>query len=225
VGVLNLSEYTLYGTSSSGGSYGSGTIFAVHTDGTGFATLHNFTAPYPNNTNTDGVNPQSELVIASNTMFGSARLGGRSGYGTIFAMNTDGTDFRTLHDFTAPSIVVPRTNSDGCFPSGGLALTGSVLYGTARYGGSYSGNGDPDANGTIFSISLPASPPPLTVIAVGANLILAWPTNDAGYTLESTTNLTFPVWTTNLAAPAVINSQFIVTNPTTGKQQFFRLSQ
>ena len=40
---LILSGNTLYGTASSGGSSGDGTVFAVNTDGTGFTTLHSFT--------------------------------------------------------------------------------------------------------------------------------------------------------------------------------------
>src|SRR5438477_12535127 len=35
---------TLYGTAQDGGSSGSGTVFAVNTDGTGFTDLHSFTA-------------------------------------------------------------------------------------------------------------------------------------------------------------------------------------
>jgi uncharacterized repeat protein (TIGR03803 family) len=228
---LTLSGNTLYGTATFGGRYSHGTVFAVHTDGTGFATLHNFTTMTSTNyANRDGADPQSVLIISGNTLFGSARLGGSSGSGTVFAINIDGSDFRTLHDFTAPAIGLPHTNTDGYFPSGSLVLSGSVLYGTARYGGCYSGNGDPDGNGTIFSISLPMSPPELTVIASGDNLILAWPTNYAGfdyrgYVLQSTTDIASPVWTTNLPAPVVFDGQYMVTNPVSGTRQFFRLSQ
>jgi uncharacterized repeat protein (TIGR03803 family) len=226
---LVISDNTLYGTAPFGGSFGNGTVFSVHTDGSGFRALHNFTTTSsPSYTNSDGANPQSELIISGNTMFGSAQQGGRSGYGSVFAMNIDGTHFITLHDFTAPSIGLPATNSDGFYPSSGLVLSGSVLYGTATYGGSPSGNGD--ANGTIFSISLPVSTPQLTVYPSGSNLILSWETNHAGvdfsgYILQSTTNLAPPVWITNLPAPVIVNGQYTVTNPISGTQQFFRLSQ
>src|SRR6266404_1148240 len=43
-GGLILSGNTLYGTASAGGSFGAGTLCAVNTDGTSFATLHNCTA-------------------------------------------------------------------------------------------------------------------------------------------------------------------------------------
>src|SRR5450756_1849280 len=41
---LILSGNNLYGTAYQGGSSGNGTVFAVHTNGTGFTNLHSFTA-------------------------------------------------------------------------------------------------------------------------------------------------------------------------------------
>jgi uncharacterized repeat protein (TIGR03803 family) len=57
---LVLSGNTLYGTANSGGSSGSGTVFAVNPTSPSFTNLHSFTAtpPYPNLTNSDGANPQ-----------------------------------------------------------------------------------------------------------------------------------------------------------------------
>src|ERR1017187_8892206 len=43
-GGLILSGNTLYGTAGGGGSWGSGTVFALNTDGTGFRNLHSFMA-------------------------------------------------------------------------------------------------------------------------------------------------------------------------------------
>lgn len=60
----------------------------------------------------------------------------------------------------------------------------------------------------------------------GSNLILSWPTNFVGFSLQATTNIgPVAIWTTNLPTPVVINGQFTVTNPISGTQQFFRLSQ
>jgi hypothetical protein len=73
--------------------------------------------------------------------------------------------------------------------------------------------------------SVTVNPPPLTVIPSGANIILAWPTNYAAFTLQSTTNLVPPGWTTVSPGPVVVNGQNAVTNPISGTQQFFRLSQ
>ena len=77
---------------------------------------------------------------------------------------------------------------------------------------------------TVFGVS--ASPVHLTVIPSGTSIILTWPTNATGFTLQSTTNVgSSAVWTTNSPAPVVVNGQFAVTNLLSGPQQFFRLSQ
>ncbi|HSU54676.1 MAG TPA: choice-of-anchor Q domain-containing protein [Candidatus Dormibacteraeota bacterium] len=69
-----------------------------------------------------------------------------------------------------------------------------------------------------------SSPAQLTIIPSGTNVILTWPTNAVGFTLQSTTNLVSPaVWTTNSPAPVVICEQNVVTNPITGAQRFYRL--
>src|SRR5207237_10395130 len=69
-------------------------------------------------------------------------------------------------------------------------------------------------------------PPLLTMIAYGANVILTWPTNAVGCTLQSTTNLISPqVWSTNSPAPVVIGGQNVVIDRMPGPQQFYRLSQ
>jgi len=117
-------------------------------------------------------------------------------------------------------MLINYTNSDGACPLSGLVLSGNTLYGTAKLGGT-------GGVGTIFSISLL---PQLTFTAAGENLVLTWPTNYAGFdysgfALQSTTNLASPIWTTNLPAPVIINGQYAVTNPISGTQQFFRLSQ
>jgi uncharacterized repeat protein (TIGR03803 family) len=265
---LILSSDTLYGTAQYGGSSGNGTVFAVHTDGTGFTNLHNFTALDPTHayySNSDGANTEAGLILSGNTLYGTARYGGSSGGGTVFALHTDGAGFTNLHSFTALSSPTPHTNSDGATPYAGLItnLSGNTLYGTAFVGGS-SGNGtvfaihtdgtgftnlhsftgidgeSPQAGliltrntlygttiydyisgvGTVFSLSFR---PQLSITPSGTNVILSWPTNVAGfdytgYSLQSAPALagTF----TNLTAAT---SPY--TNPITGPQQFFRLSQ
>jgi uncharacterized repeat protein (TIGR03803 family) len=209
---LILSGNTLYGTAELGGISGNGTVFAVNTDGTGFTTLHRFTA-VNNGKNIDGYDPQAGLILSDNTLYGAAGGGGSSNHGTVFKVNTDGTGFATLYSFTA---LVSDTNNDGARPVGGLILSGNTLYGTAWEGGS-------SGLGTVFSITLP---PQLTIIPSGANVVLAWPTNAAGFTLQSTTNLgSLAFWTTNSPVPVVVNGQNTVTNPISGAQQFYRLSQ
>ena len=61
---------TLYGTAPVGGNLGKGTVFVVHTDGTGFTNLHSFTSePYDNY---DGADPSAGLILSGNTLYGTA---------------------------------------------------------------------------------------------------------------------------------------------------------
>ncbi|MDB6025249.1 MAG: hypothetical protein JWM68_1472 [Verrucomicrobiales bacterium] len=215
---LILSGNTLYGTASAANEGGgvNGTIFAINTNGTGFTTLHNFTAtPFsPPYGNSDGADPVARLILSGTTLYGTAVRGGNSGNGTVFAVNIDGTSFTNLHSFTALS---NSTNSDGANLNAGLILSSNTLYGAAYRGGS-------SGFGTIFSLSL--SPPQLSIIPSGANVILKWPTYAPGVTLQSTMNLVSPaVWSTNPPAPVLVNGQNTVTNAISGTQKFYRLSQ
>src|ERR1044071_1794172 len=209
---LILSGNALYGTASDGGSFGNGTVFAVNTDGSGFVNLHNFTKLYNTGNNSDGANPYAGLILSGNTLYGTATAGGTfgAGIGTVFAVNTDGTDFSILHTFT-------NYPSDGANPFASLVLSGNILYGTTIAGGALGG-------GTVFSLSLTPSPL-LTITRAGPNVILSWQTNSTGLTLQSTTNLASLVWNTNSTPPILLNGQNTVTNPISGTQQFFRLSQ
>jgi len=217
---LILSGKTLYGTAYYGGSSGNGTVFAVDTDGTGFTNLHSFTDldTATSTTNSDGANPYGGLTLSGRTLYGTAYAGGSSGNGSVFAVNTDGTAFMTLHSFTALDAATGTFNSDGANPSAGLILSGgNTLAGTAFNGGSA-------GNGTMFIILLP--PPQLTALSLETTLVLMWPTNATGFALESSTNLAAQqIWTTVSTAPGLVNGQNAVTNAISGPQQFFRLSQ
>jgi uncharacterized repeat protein (TIGR03803 family) len=205
---LILSGNTLYGTASTGGNsdFGSGTVFAINTNGTGFTNLHSFIG--------NAAEPFAGLILSGNTLYGAATLQGNSGYGTLFAVNTNGTGFTNFYNFSG--------GSDGAFPEGTLVLSGNTLYGTAEGGGS--GNGT-TGNGTVFSLAL-GSAPQLNITPAGTNVILTWTNTASGFTLESTTNLVpLVVWTTNSTAPVVISGQNTVTNPISGTQKFYRLSQ
>lgn len=244
-GAVVLSGNTLFGATFGGGSFGMGTVFAINTDGTAFKTLHNFASGH-------GTNPGGNLVLSGNTLYGTTlhtQVSG--GNGTVFTLNTDGTGFNVLHAFFAdgefphaglylagntlygttwgPSDNVFRLNvdgtgfsvlhwfnglSDGAYPYGGVTLSDGTLYG-ATQGGAL-------GYGTVFSLSLM---PPLAITSSSRNMILTWPTNSLGFTLQSTTNLVSPLWTTNLPAPVIINGQYTVTNSISGRQRYFRLSQ
>jgi uncharacterized repeat protein (TIGR03803 family) len=212
-GGLVLGGNTLFGTAKFGGTGGSGTIFALSTDGTKFTTVYNFARLNANSpaTNSDGAWPIGFPFLSGDTLYGVTRAGGSSPWGTVFAVNTNGTGFKSLGIFTGGD-VGPRAS---------LLVSGNALYGMTAYNGAA-------GNGMIFSITFS---PQLAITPTGTNIALTWPANFAGfdyggYTLESATNLgPGTVWSTNLPAPTVVNGQYTVTNPISGAQQFFRLSQ
>lgn len=212
IASLILSQSILYGTAYSGGSAGDGTVFALNTNGTGFTTLHYFTG-------SDGANPYGGVILSGTNLYGTTKKGGSPGRGTVFKLNTDatGNSITNLHTFSA--LGSDETNPDGAEPNAGLVLYGNTLYGTTDEGGNY-------GDGTVFGISLPPppAPPQLTIFLTGTNVILAWPTNSVGFTLQSATNLTSTNWSTVSPAPVVVfNAYYAVTNSISGKQLFYRL--
>ena len=106
---LILSGSTLYGAAENGGPAGSGTLFAINTNGTGFTNFYIFTlmvykAPNgsggsPDYTNSDGANPYATLILSGGTLYGTAFGGGTNGQGTVFAVGTNGAGFATFHNF------------------------------------------------------------------------------------------------------------------------------
>src|ERR1700733_1900459 len=115
---------------------GLGLITAEWAGAQTFTNLHSFTAlsaslPY---TNSDGAYPSANMVLAGDTLYGTAGSGGAAGAGAIFAINTHGMGFSNLYSFSATSGSL-NTNSDGASPLANLILSGDTLYGTALDGG------------------------------------------------------------------------------------------
>jgi uncharacterized repeat protein (TIGR03803 family) len=140
---LALADDTLYGTAA-GNGYGSpgwGTVFAMNTSGSNYAALYNFTTPKSNGsalTNADGEQPDSGVVLAGGTLYGAAYGGGNYGYGTIYSLPTNGTNFTVLHSFS--------NNPDGAYPQGGAIVAGGWIYGTTEIGGT-------NGKGTLYAIN------------------------------------------------------------------------
>jgi uncharacterized repeat protein (TIGR03803 family) len=218
--ALVLAGNTLFGTARGGGTAANGTVFSLNTDGSGFTTLYSFSPldAATGTTNSDGAVPFAGLALAGDTLYGTTTSGGSRGNGTIFAINTNGSRFTTLYSFTATSGTA-GTNSDGADPREEVIFWGNTLYGTALAGGT-------SGNGTIFSLSLaPVTPPELTIVSSAGNIVLSWPSSVTGLNLQSATNFISPAWAVVSKTPVVVNSLNTVTNPITGSQQFFRLSQ
>jgi uncharacterized repeat protein (TIGR03803 family) len=189
-------------------------VFKVATDGSGFGVLKTFSVfgslSFGQNTNSDGANSLGRLVFFGGAVYGTALYGGASGAGTIFKVNTNGSNFTVLRTFA-------EINGFGGVPAAGLLLVGNTFYGTTEFGGE--GN-----SGTIFSLPIPG--PQLAIARSGTSAVLTWSTNDIGYTLESTPALGPPaVWNTVSSPPIIVNSLNTVSNPISGSAKFYRLTQ
>lgn len=132
-GSLVLDSFgNLYGTTSSGGAFDLGTVFKIDTSGTE-SVLHSFAG------NPDGARPYAGLAMdSSGNLYGTTEHGGSSGFGTIFKIDTVGSE-SVVHSFTGGS-------KDGADPKARLTLdTAGNLYGTTLNGGS-------DGYGTVFEL-------------------------------------------------------------------------
>jgi uncharacterized repeat protein (TIGR03803 family) len=139
---LVVSNGLLYGATQNGGN-GSGTIFRINTNGSGYTNLYSFTARDENGFNTDGAYPGTGLVLRGNTLFGATTQGGTNDAGVIFRLGTDGSGFTNLHTMRY---------GEGVGPSGIMVISGDTLYGTAPSGGP-----DQGYSGVIFKINTDGS--------------------------------------------------------------------
>ena len=91
----------LHGTATAGGNGGTGVLFSINSDGSGYSVLHHFEAlDCSAATNTGGAFPSGALVRSGSTIYGTTSAGGQHGCGTVYAIETDGTGFCVLHDFS-----------------------------------------------------------------------------------------------------------------------------
>ncbi len=115
----------LYGTTTSGGSAGAGTLFQLTTTGTE-TILHNFN---DNSVPHDGTSPQTALIQGSDgNIYGVTPTGGTSGDGTVFAVVASQNSGQRPVFFGASSVSVPVYAP--------LSFTPKALFGTGNGGAS-----------------------------------------------------------------------------------------
>jgi uncharacterized repeat protein (TIGR03803 family) len=146
-GSLLVDEVTgaLYGTTSSGGTYGRGTAFRLTPSPAGYLenVLYSFAGP-------DGDSPLGRLSFDSTgALYGTTFAGGTYGLGTAFKLTPSATGYSesVMYSFAG--------NLDGQNPDSGLVFDGKGgLYGTTTAGGSPPGVGRNGAlgNGTVFKL-------------------------------------------------------------------------
>jgi uncharacterized repeat protein (TIGR03803 family) len=95
-GLLEGADGWLYCTAYSGGRYSRGTLFRLHKDGGGYATLRTFLF-WPS----DGTTPRTALMEGSDgALYGTTDPDGAAGISTVFRLRKDGTDYSMLATFS-----------------------------------------------------------------------------------------------------------------------------
>jgi uncharacterized repeat protein (TIGR03803 family) len=127
-----------YGTTYNGGMNNAGTVFEITAEGN-VTILHSFVSYY------DGTNPAASLLHVHGTFYGTTtegigEQGSNLGSGTVFRMNSSGTE-SVLFNFYPPPY-----GDDGAVPEAALIRVNGKLYGTTAYSGPYSG-------GTAFNLT------------------------------------------------------------------------
>jgi uncharacterized repeat protein (TIGR03803 family) len=190
------SGQTLYGVASGGGTNGSGTIFKLNFDGTGFTVLHHLSLARTNLsgvfTNADGRGPQARLFLQNNTLYGTAAYGGLYGYGTVFRVDTNGNNFTAFKSF--------QNGADGENPYTGVLLPDpDVVIGENFLGGTGGGLGTlyrMDTNGNNFTVIHEFSSYPTNGTQPWGTLVQSG-VNVYGTTYSGGTNLTGTIFKVN----------------------------
>ena len=121
-GLIRDADGNFYGTTEGGGPLKCGTVFKLDTTGAE-TVLYTFTGKPA-----DGSLPVAGLLRdAAGNLYGTTFYGGASDFGTVFKLDTTGTE-TVLHTFAG--------GTDGANPGAGLVRdTAGNLYGTTFYGG------------------------------------------------------------------------------------------
>lgn len=142
--LIQATDGTLYGTTSSGGAAGDGTIFKITPSGS-MSTLYSFCSLA---NCADGLGPTSLLQGPDGNLYGTTGRGGGCGPGcggTIFQLTPQGS-LTILYNFCSQS-----SCTDGDTPLSMTLSTDGKLYGVTYYGGAVN-------HGSVFSLSMGFSP-------------------------------------------------------------------
>lgn len=206
----------LYGTTHLGGSNSLGTIFklAKGVSGTSYTVLRHL------NSGSEGHRPWAGLVQGTNgLLYGTARYGGAGGYGTVFRLAADGTEYTVLHAF-------PNDANDGSQPLAALLqASDGNFYGSTHYGKNF------EFTGTLFKLSLvlPGNVIITSITPASGSYLLSFAGGVPGqnYQVLATTNQLTQNWVQIGSAMALTDGTFQFTDSmaTNYPSRFYRSRQ
>jgi uncharacterized repeat protein (TIGR03803 family) len=135
---------TLYGTTSEGGTIGHGTVFSIDASGTE-TVIYNFGTSQVD----DGAQPMADVLYDKGALYGTTRIGGNQGEGTVFKLQLTGKTAGTetvVYNF--------QDGNDGAQPTGAVVLYKNAFYGTTDTGGA-------SLAGTVFKVTAKGVETPL----------------------------------------------------------------
>lgn len=174
-GLVHASDGNLYGTTSSGGAHGFGTVFKITPSGK-FTSIYNFAGGV-----NDGAYPMSSVIRDSaGNIYGTTQSGGPADNlgGVVFKITSSGSE-SVLYTFTG--------GADGGNPEADLIRDNSGnLYGTTAGGGDTNCNGSPFTGcGVVFKLDPAGNETVLHTFEGGSDGATPW----GGLVMDSSGNL------------------------------------
>lgn len=126
-GLVQAPDGSLYGTAQSGGKYNAGVIFKLLPGEVTPSVIYQF------DPRATGFRPGTSLTVGSDGyLYGTCMYGGpANGYGTVFKVQPDGSNYSTLHSFS-------NYSEDGAVPLAPLTEgSDGYLYGITSWGGQH----------------------------------------------------------------------------------------
>jgi uncharacterized repeat protein (TIGR03803 family) len=124
----------LYSTAIGGGAYNQGVLISMDTNGNNYRVLWDFGA-----NSADGNGPLGNLLFLGGKFYGMTQFGGANDKGSIYSIDTNGTNYNILWSFAAGG------GTNGSVPNGSLTFSSGILYGMTLTGGA-------NSSGNVFSI-------------------------------------------------------------------------
>ncbi len=233
LGLIQAKDGNFYGPTQWGGSIDSdGTIFKMTPEG---VRTEFFAFNFYNNT---GTSPLALLEGKDGNFYGTT-------YSTIFRITPSGT-FTVLRSLSRPSSPLMQANNGRFYGMTRQPDSSVILYKMTTNGifsvvttnnqwaeGTIMQASDGNlyitvencvasTSGAIFKVTLA---PPLKITHTANEILLSWPTNWAGCTLQVRTNLTSGSWTDSTRISVVISNEYVITNALANTAKFYRLRQ